>query len=180
MTGAMRLLVLPEVFAVAAPAVLRVGAPRTRREPEVLPEMAFYRKYTEAMLKRYESMSMEAGRVPSLLGRELFRGNVTSHTIHSFEDVVIFCHDMEKFLERLKPIERLLIKRITLQEYSHTETASMLRMSRRKCSRAYALGLDRLTGMLLEAKMMETMEPLNCCQVAGPFPVAVSDSLEAA
>src|SRR6185437_8793839 len=38
------------------------------------PSVAFYRKYTEAMLRRYVRMSMGAGRVPSLLGRELFRG----------------------------------------------------------------------------------------------------------
>ena len=63
--------------------------------------MAFYRKYTEAMLRRYQTMSMEAGRVPSLLGRELFRGHVTSHTVHSFEDVVIYVHDVEKCLAKL-------------------------------------------------------------------------------
>ena len=40
----------------------------TRQAP---PEMAFYRKYTEAMLRRYMQMSTESGRVPSLLGREL-------------------------------------------------------------------------------------------------------------
>jgi len=32
---------------------------------------------------------MEAGRAPSLLGREMFRGKVTSYRVHSFEDVVI-------------------------------------------------------------------------------------------
>lgn len=41
--------------------------------------MAFYRKYTEAMLQRYVRMSMEAGKVPSLLGQEMFHGNVTSY-----------------------------------------------------------------------------------------------------
>jgi hypothetical protein len=53
------------------------------------PEMAFYRKYTEAMLQRYVRMSMEAGKVPSLLGQEMFRGRVTSYRVESFDDVVI-------------------------------------------------------------------------------------------
>jgi hypothetical protein len=70
-------------------------APVLVEENEELPlepvpaELAFYRKYTEAMLLRYFSMSMEAGRVPSLLGKEMFQGRVTNYVVHSFEDVVM-------------------------------------------------------------------------------------------
>ena len=70
---------------------IRVVPPEVTVE-EVAPprkQMAFYRKYTEAMLRRYVAMSMEAGRTPSLLGRELFRGKVTSYNVRSFEDVVM-------------------------------------------------------------------------------------------
>ena len=42
-------------------------------------ELAFYRKYTEAMLRRYLRLSMEVGRVPSLMGREMFRGHVSHY-----------------------------------------------------------------------------------------------------
>jgi hypothetical protein len=35
---------------------------------------------------------METGRLPSVLGREFFRTHVTSHSLSSFEDVVIFVH----------------------------------------------------------------------------------------
>jgi len=56
-------------------------------------ELAFYRKYTEAMLRRYVRLSMAVGRVPSLLGRELFRGHVSSYRMTNFEDVVVFCFD---------------------------------------------------------------------------------------
>jgi hypothetical protein len=55
----------------------------------VPPEMAFYRKYTEGMLRRYLRLSMEAGKVPSLLGQEMFRGNVTSCRVDGFDDVVM-------------------------------------------------------------------------------------------
>ena len=57
--------------------------------------MAFYRKYTEGLLRRYVRLSMEAGRAPSLLGREMFRGNVTNYSVQGFDDVVIFVHDVE-------------------------------------------------------------------------------------
>jgi hypothetical protein len=68
-----------------------VGLPSLEHIPRkpVEPQMAFYRKYTEAMLRRYMRMSMEAGKVPSLLGQEMFRGHVTSYRVESFEDVVI-------------------------------------------------------------------------------------------
>lgn len=137
------------------------GAPGVAEAPKV--EVAFYRKYTEGMLRRYLRLSMETGRVPSLIGREMFRGNVTSYRVRGFEDVVIFCHDMEKRLARLEPVERELIKRITLQQYTQGETAGMLGMSLRSCIRRYGTAIDRLTELLLEAEMLE---PLKGCQEA--------------
>jgi|HubBroStandDraft_4_1064222.scaffolds.fasta_scaffold309157_1 hypothetical protein len=82
----------------AAPALT---VPRTQRTIE--PGLAFYRKYTEGMLRRYMEMSMQSGRVPSLLGRELFRGKVTSCRVQGFDDVVIFVHDVGRCLEQLDP-----------------------------------------------------------------------------
>ena len=131
------------------------------QEGEPKGSLAFYRKYTEAMLRRYLRMSTEAGRVPSLLGRELFRGNVTTFRVNSFEDVVIFCHDMETLLAKLRPMDQQLIKRIALQQYSQGETGRMLRISLRSCLHAYGKALDRLTEMLLATQMLE---PLKSCQ----------------
>ena len=116
--------------------------------------MAFYRKYTEAMLRRYQTMSMEAGRVPSLLGRELFRGNVTSYKVQSFEDVVIYLHDMDKCLARLKPGQQHLVRRIALQGYTQGEASAMLGITLRTVVRRYAEALDRLTGIFLANGML--------------------------
>jgi hypothetical protein len=131
-----------------------------REKPKAEPEVAFYRKYTEALLRRYLRMSTEVGRVPSLLGRELFRGHVTSYKVKSFEDVVIFCYDVEKCLKVLDAPERALIKRIALQAYSQGEAASILGLSLRTCVRAYAGALDKLTRELLAAGMLRP----ECCQ----------------
>jgi hypothetical protein len=129
------------------------------RQPE--PEMAFYRRYTEALLRRYLQMSVTSGRVPSLMGREMFQGNVTHCRTHTMEDVVIFCMDVEKTLHRLQPMEQRLIARIALQHYSQGEAAAMLGLSLRHAIRRYNAALDRLTAMLLEARMLE---PLKSCQ----------------
>jgi predicted DNA-binding protein (UPF0251 family) len=158
---------LPRVWAVAETVVVETEA-ATRRvvadsqegsRPKV--EMAFYRKYTQAMLRRYLRMSMEAGRVPSLLGRELFRGHVSSYRMNSFEDVVVFCMDVERCLARLNPEEKELIRRVALQEYTQSEAAAVMGTSLRCVSRAYGVTLDKLTTMFLAGHLLEE---LKSCQ----------------
>jgi hypothetical protein len=177
-----KVLMLPRVWAVAetgvveilepVPATVEAPAMRETQEVEQLPvELAFYRKYTEAMVRRYVRLSMASGRVPSLLGRELFRGHVSSYKMTNFEDVVVFCFDMEKLLGRLGATDQQLIKRIAMQQYTQGDVASMLRLPLRSCIRMYGRALDLLTEMLLEVRMLE---PLKSCQGGsgeknGPF-----------
>jgi hypothetical protein len=171
-TGARpKMVLLPRVWAVAetvevqeaAQAPVRGAAGRLPTEAEAGfgDGLAFYRQYTEATLRRFVRLSMEVGRAPSLLGRELFRGKVSSYKMTTFEDVVIFCFDMERMLARLRPMDQKLIKRIAMQEYTQGEAASMLGMSLRRCCQSYGEAVDRLTGMLMEARMLE---PLKSCQ----------------
>ncbi len=148
--------VLPMVWAVAS-------AERRASRAVPAPELAFYRKYTEGMLRRYLCLSMEAGRVPSLLGREMFRGHVTSYKVHGFDDVVIFVHDVEKCLKKLTQNQQMLIERIALQEYTQGETAELVGMSLRTVVRRYAEAVDGLTSIFLEAGLLE---PLTACQGA--------------
>jgi hypothetical protein len=136
------------------------------------PEVAFYRKYTEALLRRYLRLSLEAGRVPSLMGREMFRGNVTHYRVHSFEDVVIFCHDVEKRLGELGALDQQLVKRLGLQQYTLVEVAGMLGLTVRIVLRRYVHALDKLTEVFLQDRLLE---PQNCCQEGktGHFAVTV-------
>ncbi|MDQ2834070.1 MAG: hypothetical protein M3Y50_10065 [Acidobacteriota bacterium] len=124
-------------------------------QPEVAPEMAFYRKYTEALLRRYQKMSMEAGRAPSLLGREMFRGKVTNYRVHGFDDVVIFVHDVNRCLTLLDIGQRYLIRRIALQEYTQGDVAESTGIPLRTVHRRYARALDVLTEIFLERKLLE-------------------------
>src|SRR5579864_1608147 len=70
-----------------------------------------YRRRTVTMLRRYMRYSIETGRLPSLLGREFFRSKITSYTVASFEDRVIFVHDMENCLKRLDEFSRQILAR---------------------------------------------------------------------
>jgi hypothetical protein len=146
---------LERVWAVAAADVPPATAPSAEPKPPV--ELAFYRKYTESLLRRYLRLSMQAGRVPSLLSREMFRGNVTHYRARGFEEVVIFCHDVEQRLAKLNYTEQQLIKRLVLQEYTKGETAGMMGMSLTNMLRRYAQTIDRLTGMLLEAGILNPL-----------------------
>lgn len=125
------------------------------------PSVAFYRKYTEAMLRRYVRMSMGAGRVPSLLGRELFRGKVTNYQVEGFDDMVIFVEDVARCLAKLERRHQILIERIAMQEYNQQEAADLLRLTLRTVNRTYSEALDLLTEMFLDSKLLE---PRRCCQ----------------
>jgi hypothetical protein len=127
--------------------------------PQLTPELAFYRKYTEALLRRYLRLSMQSGRVPSLLSRNLFRGHVTRYNVRSFEEVVIFCHDVEQRLARLNATEKQIIAKVVLQRYSLEEAAGMLSVSVNTLRERYRATIDRLTGMLLEAKLLDPQRP---------------------
>jgi hypothetical protein len=133
----------------------------TAPEAPVALELAFYRKYTEALLRRYVKISMEAGRAPSMLGREMFRGKVTSYRVHSFEDSVIFIHDIEKCIAKLDRPQQQILYRIAQQEYTLAETATLLSVPLRTVLRHYGRALDTLTHHLLTHRLLE---PLKTCQ----------------
>jgi hypothetical protein len=87
------------------------------------PDLWLYRERTMGILRRYQRLSVEVGRLPSLLGREFFRTRVTSYHAGTFEDSVIFVHDVARGLEQLGGFEYKLIAKIALQDYTQHETA---------------------------------------------------------
>src|SRR5882757_8691045 len=93
-------------------------------------DLSAYHDRTIALLRRYFRMSLEIGRMPSVLGREIFRARVTSYRVRTFEDSVIFVHDVERCVERLEPFSRQMIARVILQDYTFEEAASLLGCTR--------------------------------------------------
>lgn len=121
---------------------------------QLKPELAFYRKYTEAMLRRYMRLSMSVGRMPALLGHDAFRGKMSTYRVTSFEDSVIYVYDVEKCMKRLDNFSRELIRRITLQEYTQGEAAGLLRVSLRTIVRRYGEAIDSLTQIFMENRLL--------------------------
>ena len=117
--------------------------------------LAFYRRYTELLLRRYMQVSLRMGRVPSALGNCVFRGRVSSRQVQSFEDAVIFVYDVERCMKQLNPEEKELIARIALQEYTQAEAAELTGQSLRTVVRKYGDAMDKLTGIFLEKELLE-------------------------
>ena len=144
------------------------------------PELCLYRNRTVILLRRYLRMSLEAGRLPSLLGREFFRAQFTGYKAHTFEDIVIFVHDVESSLEELDEPDRKLIAMLTLQEHSQDEAARVLGYARRSVARHYAEALDRTSAIFLRKGIMERFpdsSPIqeNSCQEGKIDDLSLSD-----
>jgi hypothetical protein len=139
---------------------------RERAEEDRDRERRTYRGRTVTMLRRYMRYSIETGRLPSLLGREFFRAKVTSYTVVTFEDRVIFVHDMEKCLDRLDDFSRQLIARHILQEHDQMATGKLLHCTERTVRTYMPVVLDLLSEILLEVGLMKRLDstPRNSCQ----------------
>jgi len=136
----------------AAVGVAKAEAKTPAAEPMV--SLGFYRKHTESLLRRYLYASMQVGRAPNILGDPVGRGWCSSRPIRTFEDAVIFVLDVERCLNKLGALDRMMLSRIVLQEYTQAEAASLLGMAARTISYKFPLALDRLTEQLLESGLL--------------------------
>jgi len=156
-----------------------------RLEPDVVctydPELWLYRDRTTALLWRYARLSVELGRLPSLLGREFFRTQVSPYSVQTFEDTVIFVRDVERSLELLQADERFLIAIVALEQYTQEEVAESLRCTRRTIVRRYFEALDDLSEIFLEREILKSLPrknstPQKSCQEGKISEFSVSDS----
>lgn len=158
---------IPEINAPISPdltpAVLwRVMAVTEVAEPEAAgpgdrDDLWPYRGRTVALLKRYARSSVEVGRLPSLLGREFFRSRITSYSMMSFEDIVVFVLDVEMALERLDPLQRRLIAMSVLEDYSFPEVARLMPCPLRTVEREVPEALDHLSRFFLDGGLIRTL-----------------------
>jgi hypothetical protein len=132
------------------------------------PDLWLYRERTIALLKRYLRISIEVGRLPSLLGRELFRSKVTSYRMSSFEDAVIFVHDVERALDQLDNFGKDLVAVIVFQDYSQDEAAEVLHCARRTVCREFPEAIDKVSDLFLDGGLLNRLPPRrpveNSCQ----------------
>jgi hypothetical protein len=125
------------------------------------PDIWLYRDRTTALLWRYMRLAVEIGRLPSLLGREFFRARVSPYSAQTFEDTVIFVHDVECCLRLLDPADRILIAMLSLEQHTQEEVAQSLRCTQRTIVRQYADALDRLSEIFLQREILVPLPEKN-------------------
>jgi len=128
---------------VIAHGVKRVSRRPTRGFMPADPDLWLYRDRTLRILRRYTRISIEAGRLPSLLGRELFRTMATLYRVATFEAAVIFVRDVERRLEQLDD-----------QDHTHDEAGQLLGCGRQTIGRRLGQVLDRLTEVFLDCGLL--------------------------
>jgi len=164
----------------AAPAAGETAIATDAQVPGSDPDLWLYRRRTIGLLRRYMRLSIEVGRMPSLLGREFFRSRVTSYKASTFEDSVIFVHDVERSLEMLGEFDKQLIAKIVLQEYSQEEAGRQLGCGLRQAARCYVEALDRVSEIFLKRALLTRLpctkaEAEKSCQGGKTSEFPVSD-----
>lgn len=67
---------------------------------------------------------------------------------------MIFVLNVEKCLDTLGSLDRAILSRVVLRDYTRVEAAVLLGMSARTMSCKFPLALDRLTEQLLEKELL--------------------------
>ena len=128
------------------------------RDPQLThPDLFIYRGATVALLQRYARVSVEAGRLPALLGREVFRNRGEDFVLRTFEDSIIFAHDIARCLQLLDDLERDLVSAIIFEEFTEDEAAWLLHCSLRTVQRMLPETLDLLSAVFLERHILQPL-----------------------
>lgn len=125
----------------------------TQDEPKGI-ELFFLRAHTHGLLRRYLYSSFQPCRIGSTLRDPVGRGWVSSRPICTFEDAMLFVFDMEKCIKSLPSLDRDILTRVVLQEYTQSEAAALLGMSARTMSNKFPAAMDSLTRKLIEAELL--------------------------
>lgn len=122
-------------------------------------DLLFYRGQTMAIVRHFFEMSCQIGRLPSILGREFFRARVSHHAIPSFEDQVVFVHDVERALARLTPQDTEVISMVGLYHYSLDEVAKLTGRCRTTVVERFSDAVDRLAEIFLTSGLLKVDQP---------------------
>lgn len=119
----------------------------------------FFRSQTMAIVRHFYEIASQIGRLPSILGREFFRAKISHHAIPSFEEQVVFVHDVEQALGRLSEEDAEVLALVGLFHCTLDDAAAMLGRSRRMVVDRYADSIDKLAAIFLETGLLTENRP---------------------
>ena len=146
-----------ELLAVAGP--IHSGPPWDEDGEEAEFLLQRYRVRTVKILRRYFRLQVEAGRLQSVMSQTEARARISSYKLRTFEDAVIFVHDVERCLLELDPFLQKLIVLAVLQEHSPQTVAQVMHCGARTVERRVPEALDEMTRRLLEKGILPYSPP---------------------
>jgi hypothetical protein len=125
------------------------------RAEEDLSEYSMFRAHSLKLLRHYLRLSLDYGRIPSVLGGESMRARVSHTRMHTMEDETIFIHDMNRCLEKVLSEEELrMVALIVFMDYTFEEAAMKMHYSIRQTYRMFYDLMDRLTSAFFEREFL--------------------------
>ncbi len=122
---------------------------------EDLSEYSIFRTHTLKLLQHYLRISLDYGRIPSVLGGQVTRARVSHTKMHSMEDDTIFIHDISRCLEQeLKEEELRLMALIVFMDHTFDEAAAIQGYSLRQTYRMFYDLMDRLTRAFFDREFL--------------------------
>ena len=108
--------------------------------------LTYERARTVCLLLRYFRTALLVGRMPSIVGREIFRTKVRSTPARALEEAVVFVCDMERVLRGLAARDQRLLAICIFEDRSEWEAARAVRCGQHEISRRLGEVLDLLHG----------------------------------
>lgn len=127
-------------------------------------EVCLYRKRTINLLRRYGKLSIETGRLPSVLGGLEFRAKISSYPLKTFEDAFIFVFDIERCLGELDECEYEVVARVVLRGEAPAKAAYEMHCTPRSVYRMLPEALDKLSKKFLRRGILSRskISPKSC------------------
>jgi hypothetical protein len=123
---------------------------------EDLSEYSIFGAHALNLLQHYLRLSLDYGRIPSVLGGLVTRARVSHTKMHSMEDDTIFIHDISRCLEQeLKEEELRLMALIVFMDHTFDEAAAMQGYSLRQTYRMFYDLMDRLTRAFFDREFLD-------------------------
>ena len=119
----------------------------------------FERARTMALLHRFFRTALLLGRMPSVLGREVFVTRMVHKPASAFEDAVLFVCDVERCLQQLDPLDQRLIAFCVLEDHSEYQAARVFHRSQGEISRRLGRTLDLLHDTFCRLGLLKRVIP---------------------
>ena len=126
---------------------------------EDLSEYSMFRKHTLKLLRYYFKLSLDYGRIPSVLGGRATRARVSHKKMYSIEDETIFLHDMNRCMEQeLSETELRIVALVVFMDHTFEQTGAILQYCEKQVRRIYPHAIDRLTRAFCERELLDSVE----------------------